>query len=76
MNGHDVKQDKRKALKWFEYAIGRGSINAIYNKGKILIDGGKKEEGMKLIEEAAKKYHYSARRMLGWIESDDSETKE
>ena len=30
---------------------------------------GQPEEGMRLIEEAAKRWHFSAREMLGWNES-------
>jgi len=70
------KQNNFKALQWFNYAIALGSINAIYSKGDLLINGDgiikDFSEGEKLIRQAADKGHFTARKTLGLL-SDDSE---
>ncbi|MBY0272716.1 MAG: hypothetical protein K2X02_04805 [Alphaproteobacteria bacterium] len=64
-----VKENKKKALWWFKYAANLGSADGYYNWGKLMQELGQPEEGMRLIEEAAKRWHFSAREMLGWNDS-------
>ncbi len=72
LHGHTVRKDKRKAFAWFKYAASLGDVNSLFSLGQILIAGGRKDEGMKFITEAAKNWHFGARRMLGWIEDSQS----
>ncbi|MDI9634223.1 hypothetical protein QM565_00190 [Geitlerinema splendidum] len=69
-----VKENKKKALWWFKYAASLGSADGYYNWGKLMQELGQPEEGMRLIEEAAKRWHFSAREMLGWNDSATSES--
>jgi hypothetical protein len=64
-----VKENKKKALWWFKYAASLGNADAYYNWSLLMEELGQPEEGMRLIEEAAKRWHFSARERLGWNDS-------
>ncbi|MCI5055524.1 MAG: hypothetical protein MRY83_05400 [Flavobacteriales bacterium] len=61
-----VKENKKKALWWFKYAANLGSASGYYDWGLLMEELGQPEEGMRLIEEAATRCHFSARERLGW----------
>jgi len=64
-----MKENKKKALWWFKYAASLDNANAYYNWGQLLLDLRQQDEGMRLIEEAARRWHSSARERLGWNDS-------
>ncbi|MBY0272320.1 MAG: hypothetical protein K2X02_02730 [Alphaproteobacteria bacterium] len=71
-----VKENQKKALWWFKHAASLGNADAYYNWGLLMEELGQPEEGMRLIEEAAKKWHFSARERLGWNDSVTPESTE